>query len=107
MKGERVYIVADGLVVYSGRDAAKVLRLRDRHWRDALILDHAPDPGKVRIITKKAERDFLVGQGYGFRTVRWRAWREPRPKVRGYGKTEQEAIEDLVKNVQPLVEVVE
>lgn len=56
----------------------------------------------MRIFTQQYHRNFLVGQGYGFRLVRWWAWRESRANVRGYGITEKEAIEDLEKNVQPL-----
>lgn len=56
----------------------------------------------MKILTKEHDRNFVVGQGFGFRTVRWQAWRQSRPNVRGYGKTEEEAIDDLVHNVQPL-----
>ena len=56
----------------------------------------------MRIITEDHGREFLVDGGRGFRTVRWLAWRQGRPRVRGYGLTEEEAIYDLVHNVQPL-----
>lgn len=35
------------------------------------------------------------------RTVLWKAWRQGRPLVCGYGMTEQEAIDELRYNVQP------
>lgn len=56
----------------------------------------------MKIYTKKYHRDFLVGRGRGFECVRWWAWRESRPNVRGYGETEEGAINDLVRFVQPL-----
>ncbi len=56
----------------------------------------------MKIITEKYNRDFLIDQGAGFRTVRWSAHREFHPNVKGYGKKEKGAIDDLVRNVQPL-----
>lgn len=42
----------------------------------------------------------VTGQHDG---VRWSAWRQARPRVRGYGGTEQEAIDHLVRSVEPLM----
>lgn len=48
MKGKRVYIVTDGLVVYSGRDIARAIRLRDRHWPNARVWGCAP-PDEIEV----------------------------------------------------------
>jgi len=56
----------------------------------------------VKIITSKYHREFVIDRGRGAEHVTWEAWREPRPKVKGYGKTEEEAMYDLVHFVQPL-----
>lgn len=53
------------------------------------------------IETEKYHRPFLVGRGRAFETVLWTAWRKVRPKVKGYGMTEDQAINDLVHHVQP------
>lgn len=49
----------------------------------------------IKIITKKYHRDFAIDRGKGTEYVRWVAWTALRPNVRGYGKTEAEAREDL------------
>lgn len=46
-------------------------------------------------------RNCLVGSGGRDKTVRWKAWREGRPTVLGYGMTRLEAIEDVMYRVQP------
>lgn len=42
-RSERVYIIADGRVVYSGRRLARALRLRDKHWPGARVSDRPPE----------------------------------------------------------------
>ena len=49
----------------------------------------------INIITSKYHRDFAIDRGMGIEYVRWMAWRKGYPNVRGYGKTEQEAIDNL------------
>ena len=56
----------------------------------------------MEIITAKYYRDFAIDRGRGTEYVRWSAWRGSRPNVKGYGRTEDEAISDLVHFVQPL-----
>ena len=52
--------------------------------------------------TEKYYRPYLIDQGYGHRIVQYKAWRIERPRVFGYGMTENEAINNLVHDVQPL-----
>jgi len=47
------------------------------------------------------ERELSVDRGHGLEIYRWKAWREGRPTVLGYGLTEENAINDLKYNVQP------
>ncbi len=55
----------------------------------------------MKIITGKYYRDFLIDRG---RTVRWSAHREFHPNIKGYGRTEKGAIDDLIRNTQPLLD---
>ena len=54
------------------------------------------------IVAEEYHRDFAIDRGRGTEYVRWSTWRESRPNVRGYGKTEEGAISDLVHFVQPI-----
>lgn len=56
----------------------------------------------MKINTEEYHRDFVIDRGKGGEYVRWTAWRESRPNVKGYGKTEEEAKYDLIHFVQPL-----
>lgn len=47
-------------------------------------------------------REYGIDQGMGMRMVRYASWRLDRPHVKGYGKTPNESIYDLIYNVQPL-----
>lgn len=60
----------------------------------------------MKINTEKYHRDFAIDRGRGSEHVRWTAWRESRPNVKGYGKTEEEAKYDLVHFVQPLCNLI-
>lgn len=46
-------------------------------------------------------RPYRVDQGSGARFVQYKAWRIDQPHVFGYGMTLDDAIDDLVKNVDP------
>lgn len=50
----------------------------------------------------KYYRQYLIDQGMGHRTVQFKAWRITIPHVFGYGMTVEEAIHDLIQNVQPV-----
>lgn len=52
--------------------------------------------------TNKYHRPYLIDQGCGHRLVQYKVWRIERPHVFGYGMTEDEAIHNLVHDVQPL-----
>ena len=43
----------------------------------------------------------LIDRGNGNERVTWRAWREGRPRIFGYGTSEEMAIRDLKYTVQP------
>lgn len=58
--------------------------------------------GFSEVNTEDNSKTFLIDQGRGARTVRFSAWRNLRPNIRGYGMTAEEAIFDLTQNVQPL-----
>ena len=47
-------------------------------------------------------REYLIARGGPDEHVRYSAWRVSIPNVRGYGKTPNDAIYDLIHNVQPL-----
>ncbi len=55
----------------------------------------------LKIFTEKKDREYAVGRGGSLKYYSWVAWRDTRPTVRGYGKTEIEAIDDLKYSVQP------
>lgn len=55
----------------------------------------------MRIVTEDAGQEYYVGKGGVSVPYRWKAWRDQRPLVIGYGLTEQEAIDDLKYRVQP------
>ena len=57
---------------------------------------------QMKIETEKYHIPYLINQGYGSRRVQYKAWRIQRPSVFGYGMTEDEAIDNLVHDVQPL-----
>jgi hypothetical protein len=61
-------------------------------------------PLPLRTITQKASRPFQVYDAARLpksRVALWKAWRQGRPTVLGYGMTEEDAIRDLKYNVQP------
>ena len=48
-----------------------------------------------KIVTEEYHRDFAIDRGRGTEYVKWTAWETSCPNVRGYGKTEEEAKDDL------------
>ena len=67
------------------------------------MMKHQKCKQGMETLTQQYHRNFLVGQGYGFRKVGWWAYRKPYPFTRGYGKTKQGAVDDLLNNVCPFV----
>jgi len=53
-------------------------------------------------ITVEYDRPYLINQGSVNRLIKFSACRTSRPKVFGYGVTEEESIYDLIHNTQPL-----
>lgn len=49
----------------------------------------------MSVITAKYYREFAIDRGRGTEYVRWRAWEAEYPNHKGYGKTEEEAKENL------------
>ncbi len=62
-------------------------------------IDHN-HPRPLKTLTKVADTPYQVWKGKS-RTVLWKAWREGRPTVVGYGMTEQEAVDELRYVIQP------
>lgn len=58
-------------------------------------------PLPLKTLTTMAENPYQRWDGYKSQMVQWKAWRQGRPTVCGYGMTEQEAIDDLRYCVQP------
>ncbi len=57
-------------------------------------------PRPLKTLTVMADKPYQVWHRKSQR-VQWKAWRQGRPTVLGYGMTEQEAIDDLRYRVQP------
>ena len=57
-------------------------------------------PRPLKIITVMSEEPYFVWRGRS-QLAKWKAWRQGRPTVLGYGMTEEEAVDDLRYRVQP------
>jgi hypothetical protein len=55
----------------------------------------------LKIHAEMKPQPTLIDRGRGYEKVQWVAWRESRENVKGYGMTEQEAIDNLKYAVQP------
>jgi hypothetical protein len=57
-------------------------------------------PRPLKMITIESDEPYQVWRGTS-QWAKWKAWRQGRPTVLGYGMTEEEAVEDLRYRVQP------
>lgn len=62
----------------------------------------ATTPSNPEFKIKKYYRPFLIDQGSGGRMVQYTAIRIKRPDVKGYGMTEEDAVRNLICEVQPI-----
>jgi hypothetical protein len=60
-----------------------------------------PEKKPLKINTEMAVKPFAIDRSRGTEMVQYKAWREGRPHVIGYGMTPEEAEYDLKNNVQP------
>lgn len=57
-------------------------------------------PLPLKVLTLGSEEPYQVWRGRSH-WAKWKAWRQGRPAVLGYGMTEEEAVDDLRYRVQP------